>query len=400
MRVLRAWYDSRLVGSFTESDDGNVSFVYAPDSPLQLSLSLPFDKPIADGAPLRFLDNLLPDGAGARRAMMMSIGAASTEPFDLLDRVDAAGGCVYSLSESCPTSASAPLVPLTDDDLIARIEAYAQLESPVIEPSTGMRFSLAGSQGKFSIAVIEDTRYLSGPAVPSTHIIKPEPRRLPGVARIESATLDLAAACGLPVCDHGVIEGAAMPAFITTRFDREDAGTTACRRLHVEDFAQASGLASGSKYDMTAEEAIALLNRVDPSHKLAMAWIEQFAFNAYCGNADGHAKNYSLIYGTDGIAMAPLYDAVMTSCWDTFDRGMGMSVNDEVFFPEYLDEAAWAGLSRRSGLPEERVLDCVRRIATDIAEKAPEVLRSLGHDERDRALKGISLATSGILKSS
>ena len=400
MRTLRAWYEDRFVGDFVESDEGDVSFAYAVNPPLQLSLSLPFDKPIADGAPLRFLDNLLPGGAGTRRAMMMSMGAASTEPFDLLDRVDAAGGCVYSLSESCPTSAPAPLVPLTDDDLIARIEAYAQLESPVIEPSTGMRFSLAGSQGKFSIAVIEGTRYLSGPAVPSTHIIKPEPRRLSGVARIESTTLDLAAACGLPVCDHGIIEGAVMPAFITARFDRERAGTTECRRLHVEDFAQASGLASGSKYDMTAEEAIALLNRADPSGKLALDWLEQFAFNAYCGNADGHAKNYSLIYGADGIAMAPLYDAVMTSCWDTFDRGMGMSVNDEAFFPEYLDEVAWIGLARRSGLSAGRVLDRVRRIASDVIEKAPDVLIGLEAGERDRALKGISLATSGILKSS
>ena len=396
--MLRVWYDDQLVGSFVESDDGNISFSYAPNPPLQLSLSLPVDAVIAHEAPVRFLDNLLPDGAGARRAMMMSVGAASTQLFDLLDRVDAAGGCVYSLAESCPMSTPSPLVPLTDDDLIARIEAYAQLENPIVEPSAGMRFSLAGSQGKFSFATIDGARYLSGPTTPSTHIIKPEPHRLAGVARIESATLDLACACGLSVCDHGVVEGAVMPAFITARFDREHAGTTACRRLHVEDFAQAAGLAGGSKYDMTAEEALALLKSADSSGELAMDWIEQFAFNAYCGNADGHAKNYSLIYGANGIALAPLYDAVMTSCWESFDRGMGMSVNDEVFYPEYLDETAWIGLARRSGLPVERVVDCARRIATDVMEKAPDTLMGLERGERDRALKGIARATSGILK--
>lgn len=53
----------------------------------------------------------------------------------------------------------------------------------------------------------------------------------------------------------------------------------------------------------------------DPADGLCYSWIAQLALNVSVGNADAHAKNYSLMFSPDGIRLSPMYDVLTTTFW-------------------------------------------------------------------------------------
>ena len=59
-------------------------------------------------------------------------------------------------------------------------------------------------------------------------------------------------------------------------------------------------------HGVTAAQVIELLNQVDPGSGLAFVFVRQLAFNVVIGNADAHAKNYSVLLRPGGIKLAPL----------------------------------------------------------------------------------------------
>src|SRR3546814_3230164 len=82
---------------------------------------------------------------------------------------------------------------------------------------------------------------------PSTHLIKPEPDRFPGLAANEAFCLALARAVGLDAAMAEWRAVAGKPYLLVTRYDRlGPEGSTI--RLHQEDFAQALGVPSNRKY--------------------------------------------------------------------------------------------------------------------------------------------------------
>ncbi len=100
MRELHAWENGHHVGVFSEDDEERISFAYDANEGLPISLSLPRTGGWRDQAPRNFLDNLLPDNPNVRQAMREHLNASSAGVFDLLDRVDATGGLVFSLSRN------------------------------------------------------------------------------------------------------------------------------------------------------------------------------------------------------------------------------------------------------------------------------------------------------------
>lgn len=129
MRELHAWENGHHVGVFSEDDEERISFAYDANEGLPISLSLPRTGGWRDQAPRNFLDNLLPDNPNVRQAMREHLNASSAGVFDLLDRVDATGGLVFSLSPEPPIPS--PTLRLISDSQIAneidRIDASGSL---------------------------------------------------------------------------------------------------------------------------------------------------------------------------------------------------------------------------------------------------------------------------------
>ena len=117
MRELHAWENGHHVGVFSEDDEERISFAYDANEGLPISLSLPRTGGWRDQAPRNFLDNLLPDNPNVRQAMREHLNASSAGVFDLLDRVDATGGLVFSLSPEPPIPS--PTLRLISDSHIA-----------------------------------------------------------------------------------------------------------------------------------------------------------------------------------------------------------------------------------------------------------------------------------------
>ena len=157
-------------------------------------------------------------------------------------------------------------------------------------------------------------------ATASTDILKLPSRELKRISINELFMLQLATDLGLPVVDARLWPVGADNALLVTRFDR-----AASKRIHQEDFCQATGRSPKQKYQEEGGPSFAEIVKVireesaEPAVDvdIVLSWL---AFNVICGNADGHAKNLALVR-TKTVRLAPLYDLVCTRAWSDFSSG-------------------------------------------------------------------------------
>jgi len=118
----------------------------------------------------------------------------------------------------------------------------------------GLRLSLAGAQMKLPVVLDSD-----GPAdairmalpldgTPSTHIIKPEPPRFPGLAANEAWCMALARNIGLRAAEARSVTIGNTPCLLVKRDDRQASASGEVLRVHQEDFCQALGFPPSRKY--------------------------------------------------------------------------------------------------------------------------------------------------------
>lgn len=370
-RALEAYREGNHVGRFAQNAGGTTTFTYDEDAPkTPISLSLPRDGGSMKRAPANFLENFLPDNASTRARMAASYGAVSVNAFDLLAKAggDIAGGLVL-LPEGQALQSTIPVLdPALTGDIAARIAAIKRDPDSWTDELSPARFSLAGTQGKFALARIEDDWYWSNETVPSTHILKPANPKLVGLEAAEAAALTLAADIGIAAPHATTLEARDQTSFIVERFDRTSDGQIA-RRLHAEDLAQSLGRSPTEKYGVTAAQVIGLLNQVDPSADLAYAFVRQLAFNVVIGNADAHAKNYSVLLRPGGVELAPLYDAVPMVLYPEFDQHMAMKIGGAQFARQG-SRTHWRKLAEKTGLDPDRTVAVAIQVAEAAAERA------------------------------
>jgi len=385
-RVLYTWLEGQYVGEFTDAGNGRIALRYdeaAPDTPV--SLSLPRHGKLSDRAPGRFLDNLLPDRSEARDWMRRITGARSTSTFDLLEEVggDVAGGLVLRPTPEPPQAAASALLIADDDSIAFRISSLHDDPDRWWERSDPARFSLAGTQPKFALANVGGTWFWPNASVPSTHIIKPAFSANRGAEKAEVAAERLAADIGITAPRADVLEVIGEQAYIVERFDRTAEANGFARRLHMEDLTQALGKPGADKYSIGAKPIIRLLLQQDASGDVAHAFLRQAAFSAAIGNADAHAKNYSVLLRPTGLELAPLYDALPTRLWPGYDEKLAMRIGGAQY-PQELTLDHWSKLARQSGLDVDRARADVRQVYDDVADRADTAWNDLDDDQAAR----------------
>lgn len=366
---LEAWLEGRHAGTFELAPNQPVTFTYDDDAPpTPISLSLPRQSPAADRAAANFLDNLLPDHDTTRERMARAYGAASPSTYDLLLSAggDIAGGLVLTPGGEAPTLGPGNLSPADDEDIATRIAAIRRDADDWVPQGAAARFSLAGTQGKFALARIDGDWYWSNAGVPSTHIVKPARPDLKNLDAAESSALALARKAGIPASVAEVAEFIDQRTFLTERFDRVREGDT-LRRLHAEDLAQALGKGPERKYTIQIGAISQLLRHADATGRLVRDFVRQLVFNVLIGNADAHAKNYSVMLRPDAVSLAPLYDAVPVGLYPRFDQKLAMKIGGAAF-PQAVRPALWRKAARAMELDEDEVLG----IVTDVAQRVSE----------------------------
>jgi serine/threonine-protein kinase HipA len=383
------------VGIFFENSDGSVSFEYDRSAPAgPVSLSLPRDGGWSRRAPSLLLDNLLPDSANARRAMMRAVGAKDMDAFTLLDGADSSGGLVFSLNDEYPDP-SERVPRARDDDIAARISAMRESPDSWWDHDSRIRYSLAGNQPKLSLARVGGVWTWPNAGNPSTHILKPSVTATADAELIEAADMRLAGLAGLPAPNAGVMEFSGERTYITERFDRKRLADGRVSRIHMEDLVQSLGIGPEDKYKVSAGQVLRLLHGTDESDALSYSWLKRLALNTSIGNADAHAKNYSVMLAASGLSMSPMYDVLTTTYWDWVDPSLPMKIGG-ARYAQQITASHWAKLARANALDEERVVAIARETAGAVLAHADEAYHDLPADMRDKLMERLKDANRHI----
>lgn len=389
---LNVWHGSRQVGELV--DQGGISwdaeddmdFTYSPEwlkEGFPISQSLPTNQPPSEwheDAARRFFANLLPEEN--ERALLVKELRVSDRDFRLLEAIG--GECAGALCLLPPGVGPSPLQDgyerLTDADLheMARRHALPKRLSGARRP----RYSLAGAQPKVSVMVRNGRLHSPTGNAPSTHILKFEQLRFEGAAANEAFTMRLAAACGLGSAHAQLMKAGGSPCLLITRYDRAFAEDGEVRRLHQEDFCQATGTSKRRKYEADGGLALPhcanLLRRASASPQNDCERLVRWqAFNVLCGNADGHAKNLALLYAADGGArLAPFYDLVCTQAFGEISQDLAVSVNG-VFEAHRISAGDWQRMSTACGLDRDFATSALIQMAESLPDAAAGVRDAL-----------------------
>ena len=376
--MLVIWWDERQAGELSIDKGGAMHFVYAPDwladeTAPALSHAMPKQqKPFRDDACKAVFGGLLPEES-QRTAIARALGVSPDNPFRLLEALggDVAGALAFLPKDEEPLQDHSETAPeaLQENELAALLDRLPAV--PMLAGEGGARLSLAGAQSKLPVVLTADGGIaIPRPGEPSTHLIKPEPNRFAGLAANETFCLALARAVGIDAANAEWREVAGKPLLLVERYDRMILhGKT--HRLHQEDFAQALGVPSNRKYAAeggpTFRDSFALLRSAAtrPARevlKLADAAI----FNLVIGNADAHAKNYSLLRRENGeVVLAPLYDLVATHMWKELSPKLAMRFGRAATLEEF-DREATARFAEESGLGGPYIKKRVSEIAASV----------------------------------
>jgi len=350
---LIVWMGYGRVGELIRKDNGNLQFRYdaAYDGP-PISQALPVQGTAHPHSPVRAVfGGLLPEG-DARGALARNLGVSEANDYGLLTEV---GGDVAGAMTLLPEGVDPPGSPASqplDDAALDRVLGDLPQRPLASDPDEGIRLSLAGAQPKVPV-IIDEYGQIALPtnsAAPTTHILKPEPDRFPGLVDNEAFCMELASACELSVARVRKAQTTSGVRFLVVeRYDR-DLTSTPVRRLHQEDFCQALGRPSDEKYQQeggpSVAEAAQLIRSCTPiPAKELPRLLRALVFNWIVGNCDAHGKNYSLLYHRGAPTLAPLYDLVSTVVYPELTTRLAMSINGARKLHEVTAET-WQNLAR------------------------------------------------------
>ncbi|WP_452106411.1 HipA domain-containing protein [Brucella pseudogrignonensis] len=256
-------------------------------------------------------------------------------------------------------------------------------ERPFLIGERGVSMSLAGVQDKLPVYIGPDGRIgipLDG--TPSTHILKPDIKRLAGSVTNEAFCMILARLCGLDAAEVAIGQAGKRDYLLVRRYDRVADGRGIIRRIHQEDFCQLLGLFPAEKYEQTGlgrrggaslpQMFEALARLVSPAERLRL--LDAVIFNILICNSDSHAKNYSVLVGASGTArLAPLYDLMCAAPYRRVDQSLPQTLAGKRNADE-LHGKEWRQFATDVGLSPAAVTRRVEELAALVAAKADEAL--------------------------
>jgi serine/threonine-protein kinase HipA len=335
-----------------------------------LSVGLPIGAPTGPRGMrgLDFFENMLPEGPALARMADLA-GVRPVDTYGILKAFgrDCAGAIMMLPDGERPGGdGGSGYSPMTSGDL-RRVISGLDVAPLGAAPERGFRPSLAGFQRKALLGRAADgTWQLPCGDAPSTWILKPDGPH--PMAANEATCLGLAAACGLAVPETGLLDVAGLPVLAVRRYDRLDspAGRIPVR-VHQEDGCQATATPPGLKYEEQGGPALRdlaslLRNFGDPRDVTSL--LRRTTFSMAVGNADAHAKNFSVLHepGSPAIGLAPLYDVLSTIALELTDSAgqpmradthLGQRVGGQadirkVTAANLIDEATAWGIRRRA----------------------------------------------------
>lgn len=326
-----------------------------------ISCSIPVTRTWAPAS--TFLRGLLPEGRHLQAAAAAA-NVTTSDTYGLLARYgrDVAGAIVITRHDEEPDAERWALQTYSDAAMAAAVENLNSGDSIVYDDS---EMSLPGLQNKLLLVRDSDGNWARPTGgMPSTHILKIEDQRYPGMIEAEVAATQLAQHLGLTNTNPSLKSVNSEPCIVVERFDRTSRDGVGVR-LHQEDACQALGIdheafnrrgkyqdAGGPSFAQVAE----LLDRQanNPVEQLALL-AKYMAFTLVIGNADAHGKNLGLLHDDKGSTeLAPIYDAVPTALWPNLRSVPAMAIGTSTAIGEVnradldMELSTWPASSKSS----------------------------------------------------
>jgi serine/threonine-protein kinase HipA len=392
-----------IMGRVYEQTDrgGTLSFRYDPSwielkDAFPLSVSMPLtEAPYRQRFIKTFLSNLLPENPAVLEAWEKKYHVSRNNPFGLLKHVgEDVPGAVQFVQPDRLAEYQNPgpaqiqwlsVAELTDRMALLRNDAAAFR----LADDQG-RMSLAGAQAKTALYFDGQRWGVPTGRMPTSHILKPRIPGFDGIVENEHLCQDIAARCGLAAARSFVLE-LDEPVIVIERFDRLPHPDTEriLRRVHQEDMCQALQKLPSEKYQESRgpgiETIVRLLRAVSTADQEDVSrFLDANIFNYLIGGTDAHAKNYSLLFGTNQqVRLAPLYDvSTQLPYQDKIPQRLAMKVG-RFYEIASIRLADWQSLARLCKLDEAQLIDRIHALADmlpdQIAAARDEALRQKLH---------------------
>ena len=220
---------------------------------------------------------------------------------------------------------------------------------------------------------------------PTTHILKPATGAFADHVENEHFCLRLAAHLGLATARSWVIRCGGIPVIVIERFDRLEKGG-AIRRVHQEDFCQASGIRPQLKYQNQGGPSPKMIGEIlwtfsSSPEADVLRFAESLIFNWLTAGTDAHAKNYSMLIAAGSRArLSPLYDLASAVPYPQQilprKATLAMKVGSHYRIQEICSRD-WSKLARELRLSPSVMIDRIGDMADQISIAASAVAASL-----------------------
>jgi serine/threonine-protein kinase HipA len=361
METLDVYLNSQRVGQLVRNA-GLLSFSYLNEylqstAALPLSRHLPLDRSgtrpeFADAATRAFFENLLPEG-DVRTQVARRLGVSKENIFALLTELGGdCAGAVRLLPVGQNPDGAGTYRSISEAELAVELESLPT--HPFLADDEGVRLSLAGAQNKLPVRYDGANFFIPHGDAASTHILKTPIAKLENTVVNEAFCMNLADRAGLNVPHAAAISIGGSPVYLIERYDRRQADSGFIR-LHQEDFCQALGVESASKYEKEGGPGFAACFDLlrdwsgEPLVDVA-ALLRWVLFNFLIGNADAHGKNISFLYADGQVRLAPFYDLLSTAVYERQVNNKFAMRMGEQKDPRYLSAANLAKFAAEVGV--------------------------------------------------
>jgi len=384
-KELNVFLFDRLVGTL-QQHHGKLTFgyetVWLKDKAAQpLSCSLPLQQaPFNDEQCRPFFAGLLPEGE-LRQLLARQFQLSDGNSFGLLNEIggECAGAVTFLEPGQAPRPASENAIHWLEESELVRILNDLP-RRPMLAGDDGLRLSLAGAQDKLPVVLQGDQIGLAMNGTPSTHILKSAISTLNGSVGNEHFCLQLAASLRFNTA-RSLIRSAGDHTFLLVeRYDRTHTHSDSAARIHQEDFCQAMGRPSDTKYQHEGGPDLAdcfklIRETTRPAAPSVLQFLDAVIFNALIGNHDAHAKNFSVLYNNNRPSLAPLYDILSTAVYSELTDKMAMKIASQYTFKGIMPRH-WEQFAEHNGLSVPQTLKRVGFIATQLPKSAKKLYKN------------------------
>ena len=345
---LNVFLNDKHIGILEKDGNGGIIFQYSTNADRILSLSLPIQKAPFDNKQCRgFFNGLLPESEHTRIAIGKKYGINPKNDFSILQAIgyDCAGAVSFFDSSDKQTPSKylqetyeIDYTPLSEDALEKFINELPK--KPLATGVEDMRLSLAGAQDKTSVIVVDGQIGIPKDNVPTSHILKPAINGFNETIENEFICIKSAEKLGIKAPDVKIGYANKTKYFLIQRYDREIINNK-IKRIHQEDFCQASNIPSAYKYQSEGgvdfKRCFEILRATSQPAVAINQFIQLMIFNYLIGNNDAHGKNFSILHYDNGeIKFAPAYDILCSQVYPELSNKMAMKIGGHYKHDEIL----------------------------------------------------------------